>query len=128
MTPQDADKIFEDARITVLTGPPRAYFTVRDSETSVTIRYFALGITGDSEKEAAGCMKSVLQLVASELQDIYPEEWDRIIWWRTPLEFEERDGRPWYYCRLATSPPLSQLFWDRIEKKEGAPFHHAKDF
>lgn len=128
MTPEDANKIFEDGRVTVLTGPPRAYFTIRDFDTSITIRYFALGITGDTKEEAWKCMKLILQLIASELQDLCPEEWDRIVFWRTPLEFEEQDKRPWFYCRLGTSPPLSSIFWERIEKKEGMPYRHAKEF
>src|SRR5882762_5848135 len=119
----------DEAGVYHIDGPPYRGFIIKEfpdgSGNRVEVIYKTLRYAG-TQKECMEAYKTLLNLIRSELQDLVeadPEERNLypIIWWRIRLETtqDSEDPNRWrFYCRLATTPPLPDMFWEQWETKE----------
>lgn len=119
-------------------GPPVGGFAIVEnpdgSGARVDVIYYALGYYGTKD-ECEEAYDSLMNLIISELKErtlnqpnMYPSI-KPIIWWRHRKEITREfvEDRHKLYCRLATTPPLPNDFWDRWAKKENEPFKRARE-
>lgn len=129
----------DEAGIWHIDGPPYRGFVIAEfpdgSGNRVEVIYRCLRYLG-TKKDCEDAYNILLNLIRSELQDLsesqpnYNQLVHPIIWWRTRVEYSQDpdDQNRWrFYCRLATTPPLPNMFWEQWETKEGALSRNARE-
>jgi hypothetical protein len=119
-------------------GPPFYGFAIAEhpdgSGQRVEIRYRTLRYAG-TKQECEDAYKWLMNLILSELDDLQKIQVKdlgshKIIWWRHRVDYEQSkdDSNRWrFYCRLATTPPLPDIFWEQWETPEGSLNRNARE-
>jgi len=118
-------------------GPPYAGFAIAEypdgSGSRVEIIYKMLRYMG-TEEEVHEAHEALMNLVASELQDLEPIQLNnrnvrKIIWWRRRPEFlkDDESGNWVFSCRFDTTPKLPDGFWEAWQSAEGMPARRARE-
>lgn len=113
--------------ICYIDGPPMSRFAiVENSDGSgqrIEVIYRVLKFVG-SKESCEEARDLLLYLVVSELQNLHRSATSRfpipIVWWRRRPQISENESDWSFYCRLATTPPLPEDFWQRWETPEGS--------
>lgn len=108
-------------------GPPVTAFAIAEnsdgSGNRVEVIYRLIKFYGTRE-ECEDAWGAILDLIRAELKDLcvaqlVPRLTHPIIWWRRRPEYIQEERVCHFSCRLATSPPLPDTFWQRWETPDG---------
>jgi hypothetical protein len=113
----------ENIDIVEAEGPPRVYFEVHGkdimtgADVKIRLKYRTLAFACPDEDLTRKYGDDIIETIRNELKK-YEYSGDAIIWWRILPSIQQIEYQPykgWFQwrCRIETSPPLPDEFWNK---------------